>query len=111
MCAPATPTTAVATRAPEDFSASDTAARIASTVASMLTTTPLRNPLHGTTPCPSSPIEPSAAASATSAQTLLVPTSRAASTFLIGVRTPLAGYAAAGAAWSARRHEPREGDY
>src|ERR1700722_16407929 len=81
-------------RAPEDFSASATAMRIASTVASILTTTPLRNPVQGTTPWPRTPIEPSAAASAIRAQTLLVATSRPASTFLIGGCPPRAGYGA-----------------
>src|SRR5271170_1531634 len=98
-------------RAPEDFSASATAMRIASTVASILTTTPLRKPAHGTTPCPRSPIEPSAADSATSAQTLLVPTSNPASTFLIGVCSPRDVCAADERAQSARQYaRPAFGD-
>jgi hypothetical protein len=49
-CAPASPTTAAPTRTPAVFSASATAARIASTVASIFTTTPLRSPVQGATP-------------------------------------------------------------
>src|SRR6202795_2152720 len=83
MCGPATPTTAEPTRTPEVFSASSTADLIASTVASILTTTPLRNPVHGATPNPSVANWPSGSDSPTIAHTLLVPTSNPVSRFLI----------------------------
>src|SRR5580658_3230752 len=88
ICGPATPTTTEPTRTPEVFSASSTAALIASTVASILTTTPLRRPVHGAIPNPSVANCPSGSDSPTIAQTLLVPTSSPVSRFLIASPAP-----------------------
>src|SRR5262245_32192681 len=75
MWPPAIPAYTELISQPAIISASSTALRIESTVASMSTTTPLRSPRDGCVPIPITSIE-SPAGSATTAQILVVPTSR-----------------------------------
>ncbi len=76
MCPPAMPTVTVSMLVPAIVSASATAAFTASTVASRLTTTPLRRPREGASPTPTIRVSPPAIGSATTQQIFVVPMSR-----------------------------------
>ena len=76
MWPPAIPTKADRISTPAISSASSTARRMESTVASMLTTTPLRSPRDGLWPRPMTSTTPLPFFSATMAQTFVVPMSR-----------------------------------
>src|SRR5262245_21026334 len=75
MWPPAMPAYTPDTSTPAICSASPTAWRIASTVASMFTTTPLRRPRDGAVPTPTTSMPPLAFGSAMTAQIFVVPTS------------------------------------
>src|SRR5215475_3262546 len=76
MWPPATPASTLAISTPAISSASPTACLMLSTVESMLTTTPLRNPREGLVPTPTMSSVPMEDHSAMMQQILVVPTSR-----------------------------------